>query len=117
MAEKRTEIYDQKNESETLTMTETTRESACGPAVKSDEVYTDKPLISIIIPIYNSEAYLDRCIQSILQQDYAHFELLLIDDGSTDQTGRIISGWKKKTNGSVCFTKKTGASPAQGIWD
>ena len=41
-------------------------------------------MISIIVPVYNTEKYLDQCIQSILSQTYTDFELLLIDDGSTD---------------------------------
>ena len=46
-------------------------------------------LISIIVPVYNVEKYLDRCIESILAQSYTNFELLLIDDGSTDGSLRI----------------------------
>lgn len=46
-------------------------------------------MISVIVPVYNAEKYLDSCIQSILRQTYADFELLLIDDGSTDGSGRI----------------------------
>lgn len=43
-------------------------------------------LISIIVPVYNSEKYLDNCINSILKQSYKYFELLLINDGSTDRS-------------------------------
>jgi len=45
--------------------------------------------ISVIVPVYNVEAYLERCVESILQQTYAHFELILINDGSTDSSGQI----------------------------
>ena len=47
------------------------------------------PLFSVIVPIYNSERYLRECIDSILEQELTDFELLLIDDGSTDNSGMI----------------------------
>ena len=43
--------------------------------------------ISIIVPVYNVEPYLERCVESILKQTYTNFELLLINDGSTDTSG------------------------------
>lgn len=46
-------------------------------------------MISVIVPVYNTEEYLHRCIDSILAQTYADFELILVDDGSTDNSGRI----------------------------
>ena len=46
--------------------------------------------ISVIVPVYNVEAYLERCVESILQQTYAHFELILINDGSTDSSGPLL---------------------------
>lgn len=51
------------------------------------------PLISVIVPIYNSEKYLSGCIDSILKQSYKNFELLLIDDGSTDKSEDIIKNY------------------------
>ena len=53
-------------------------------------------MISVIVPIYNVEAYLPRCIESILHQTYANLEVLLIDDGSTDGSGRICDEYCKK---------------------
>ena len=53
------------------------------------------PLISIIVPCYNSERYLKRCIDSLLVQTYQNFELLLINDGSTDGTEEIIKSFQK----------------------
>ena len=50
--------------------------------------------VSIIVPIYNSEKYISACIESILHQTYKDFELLLIDDGSTDNTNNIIKKYK-----------------------
>ena len=46
-------------------------------------------MISIIVPVYNVEKYLQRCIESILVQTFTDFELLLIDDGSKDKSGEI----------------------------
>lgn len=49
----------------------------------------DKPYLSIIIPVYNAEKYINDCIQSILKQTYKDWELILVDDGSTDQSSKI----------------------------
>ena len=49
-----------------------------------------KPFVSIIVPVYNAENYINRCVDSILNQEYEHFELLLIDDGSTDSSPAIL---------------------------
>ena len=49
----------------------------------------DEKLVSIIIPIYNSEKYLKKCIDSILEQKYNNLEIILINDGSTDNSGKI----------------------------
>ena len=47
-------------------------------------------LISIIIPVYNAENFLPECIESILKQTYSKYELILIDDGSTDSSWKMI---------------------------
>lgn len=47
------------------------------------------PKISVIVPVYNAEPYLRRCVDSILSQTFSDFELLLVDDGSKDQSGAI----------------------------
>ena len=54
--------------------------------------------ISVIVPIYNSEKYLQRCIDSILSQTFKDYELLLIDDGSTDCSGDICNEYARKDN-------------------
>lgn len=56
------------------------------------------PKISVIVPVYNVEQYLPRCIDSILSQTFTDFELLLIDDGSTDKSGMICDEYAKKDN-------------------
>ena len=48
-----------------------------------------QPLISVIIPVYNVEQYLEQCMTSVLCQTYTHMEILLIDDGSSDNSGRL----------------------------
>lgn len=54
------------------------------------------PMVSIIVPIYNTEQYLRRCVDSILNQEYTDFELLLIDDGSRDDSGKICDEYAQK---------------------
>lgn len=54
-----------------------------------------KPLISVIVPIYKVEKYLSRCIESLLRQSFTDFELLLINDGSPDNSGAISDHWAK----------------------
>lgn len=55
-------------------------------------------MISVIVPVYNTEKYLRRCIDSILAQTYSDFELILIDDGSTDNSGIICDDYAEKDN-------------------
>ena len=80
-------------------------------------------MISIIMPVYNSEKYLDDAIMSVLNQTYKFFELLLIDDGSTDGSACICDTFKKmdarikvyhKKNGGVCSARNLGISEACG---
>ena len=54
------------------------------------------PEISVIVPVYNVEQYLVKCIDSILSQTFTDFELLLIDDGSPDRCGEICDEYAKK---------------------
>lgn len=49
--------------------------------------------VSIIVPIYNVEKYLDKCIESLVKQTYSNVEILLINDGSTDSCGAICEKW------------------------
>lgn len=81
--------------------------------------------ISIIVPVYNTEKYLDCCIQSILAQTYTDFELLLIDDGSTDSSGAICDKYAEqdarvrvfhKENGGASAARNLGLDNAQGEW-
>ena len=63
------------------------------------------PKISIIIPIYNAEKYLHKCIDSILNQTLTDYEILLIDDGSTDNSGEICDNYAQKDNRIRVFHK------------
>lgn len=53
-------------------------------------------LISVIVPVYKVEAYLDKCISSILRQTYTNLEIILVDDGSPDRSGEICDAWAAK---------------------
>ena len=54
---------------------------------------TDLPLISVVVPVYRVEKYLDHCIQSIVEQTYSNLEILLVDEGSPDRSGEICDRW------------------------
>ena len=56
------------------------------------------PLVSVIIPIYNVEEYLNRGIESIVNQTYKNLEIILVNDGSTDNCNEICEKWKQKDN-------------------
>lgn len=64
--------------------------------------------ISIIVPVYNVEQYITRCIESITSQTYRNIEILLIDDGSTDNSGNICDEYQKKDSRVMTFHKTNG---------
>ena len=70
----------------------------------------NEPLLSVIIPVYNVEAYLNKCIKSVVRQTYQNLEIILVDDGSTDGCGRICDEWKKKDPRIRVLHKKNGGS-------
>ncbi len=70
------------------------------------------PLVSIITPVYNSEAFLKQTIESVLIQTYTNWELILIDDCSTDCSVSIINNYSKKNNRVVLLTNNTNCGPA-----
>lgn len=72
------------------------------------------PKVSIIVPVYNSEKYLSRCIDSILSQTYTDFECLLIDDGSSDKSPEICDNYAKKDSRIKVFHQSNqGAAAAR----
>ena len=74
----------------------------------------DLPLISVIIPVFNVENYLDECVNSILNQTYSNFEIILVDDGSTDSSGDICDKFQNiSENVYVFHQKNAGLSEAR----
>ena len=77
--------------------------------------------ISIVVPVYNVEKYLQRCINSILSQEYMNYEIILVDDGSTDKSGRICDEFLNerikvihKSNGGLSSARNAGMEIATG---
>ena len=79
--------------------------------------------ISIIMPIYNAEKYLRQAIESVLNQTYVDFELILVNDGSVDESGNICDEYSEKDsrvkvihkeNGGICSARNAGMCAAQG---
>ena len=83
----------------------------------------DKPLISIIVPVYKVEPFLRRCIDSILAQTYTNLEIILVDDGSPDNCGLICDEYAAKDsrikvihkeNGGVSIARNCGLDSSNG---
>lgn len=81
------------------------------------------PLLSVIVPVFNSEDYLDRAFASVLNQDFGDYELILINDGSTDNSSLICRNYAKKDirvkffdkkNGGLCSARNYGLAKATG---
>ena len=84
-----------------------------------------QPKISVIVPVYKAEKYLHRCVDSILAQTFTDFELLLVNDGSPDNSGAICDEYAKrdsrirvfhKENGGVSSARNIGLDNAKGEW-
>ena len=83
----------------------------------------NKITLSIIVPVYNVEKYLEDCVESLLNQTYQNYEIILVDDGSTDSSGKICdivaeSSSKikviHKENGGLSSARNTGLRAARG---
>lgn len=88
-------------------------------------INNEMPLISIIVPIYKVENYIDECVESLLRQTYTNIEILLVDDGSPDNCGMIIDNYEKidhrikalhKQNGGLSDARNYGIINANGIY-
>ena len=82
-------------------------------------------LISIIIPVYNAEKYLYKCLESVCGQTYQQLEIILVDDGSTDSSGHICDEWAEKDerigvihkqNGGVSAARNDGLKASTGAY-
>lgn len=65
-------------------------------------------LISVIVPVYNVENFLDKCVKSIINQSYKNLQIILVDDGSTDKSGEICDKYSSKDNRITVIHKKNG---------
>lgn len=68
----------------------------------------DSELVSIVIPVYNVENYLKDCVNSVLQQTYSNIEVILVDDGSTDESGELCDALQEKSGKIIVIHKKNG---------
>lgn len=84
-----------------------------------------KELISVIVPVYNVERYLENCIESICGQTFTDLEIILVDDGATDHSGEICDNWAQKdsrirvihkANGGLSDARNAGIEIANGSW-
>ena len=75
----------------------------------------EQPMISVIVPVYNTQDYLVRCLDSLLAQTYPNLEILLIDDASTDGSGRLCEEYAAGDDRLqiIHFTKNRGPSAAR----
>ena len=70
---------------------------------------------SVLVPVYNVEQYLDECIQSILNQSLKDFEIILVDDGSTDLSGEICDNYAGNEKITVIHKKNNGLISARRV--
>ena len=83
----------------------------------------DNGLVTVIVPVYNVDCYLDKCISSIVQQTYKNLEIIVVDDGSTDKSPEICDRWSQrdrrihvmhKVNGGLSDARNAGLAVSTG---
>ncbi len=98
---------------------------ARSPVTLPNPTSTKYPLVSVIVPAFNAERFLPECIQSIIAQTYSNWELIIVDDGSTDRTPEIIARYAaqygnirtvRQTNKGVSAARNKGLSLAAGLF-
>lgn len=70
----------------------------------------NQPLISVIVPVYRAEQYIDKCVLSLVEQTYQNLEILLVDDGSPDRSGAMCDAWAEKDSRVKVIHKKNGGT-------
>lgn len=84
-----------------------------------------EPFVSIVVPVFNSEKYLKDCVESLLKQSFTDFEIILVDDGSTDRSSQMCDEFAShserisvihKANGGVSSARNVGINEAKGKW-
>lgn len=75
---------------------------------KNYNAILEEPLISVIVPVYNVEKYLDKCVDSIVNQTYKNLEIILVDDGSPDNCPKMCDDWSEKDKRIKVIHKKNG---------
>ena len=92
-----------------------------------ENMHMREPLISIVIPVYNTQEYIIACLESITKQTYKNYEVIIVNDGSTDKSEEVISSFIEanklekfhllnKENGGVSSARNLGLARAKGEW-
>lgn len=90
---------------------------------ENKQIMNKQPLISVLVAVYNAEDYLDECIESIVNQTYTNLEIILVNDGSTDNSKSVCEKWAgkdnriivvNKPNGGLYTSRNTGLEKAKG---
>lgn len=74
-----------------------------------------KSLVSVIVPVYNRENYIEQCIRSLINQTYNNIEVIIVDDGSTDKSGNICERMASEDERIIVIHKKTAEYLTQGM--